>query len=97
MSWKKEIKKEIKNDPPYEDDDEKTRLLEERVSRDKGNWIGQEFGRPNPEAVRLDKVLNKILGDLNGILKEEFVGMEVAEAFDKLSKALFDPSNRKNP
>lgn len=87
MSWKEEIKK----------DDEETRLLEERVARDKGYWRGMDFGRRNPEAVRLDKVLNKILGDLNGILEEEFVGMEVAEAFDKLSEVLFDPSNRKNP
>ena len=87
MSWKEEIKK----------DDEKTRLLEERVARDTGYWRGQDFGRPNPEAVRLDKVLNNILGDLNGILREEFIGTEVFEAFDKLSKELFEPSNRKNP
>lgn len=87
MGWKEEIKK----------DDEKTRLLEERVARDTGYWRGQDFGRPNPEAVRLDKVLNRILGDLNEILKEQFVGMEVFEAFDKLSEELFDPSNRKHP
>tara|TARA_R100001377_G_C3186051_1_gene108595 strand:- start:530 stop:823 length:294 start_codon:yes stop_codon:yes gene_type:complete len=97
MSWKEGIRKKIKNTPPYEEDDEKTRLLEERVSRDTGYFRGQEFGRPNPEAVRLDKVLNKILGDLNGLLDEEFVGTEVHDAFNKLSKELFDPSNRKNP
>ncbi len=87
MSWKEEIKK----------DDEATRLLEERVARDKGYWQGMDFGRRNPEAARLDKVLNKILGDLNGLLDEEFVGTEVHDAFDKLSKELFDPSNRKHP
>lgn len=51
----------------------------------------------NPEAVRLDKELNKILGDLNGVLQGNFVGTEVFDAFDELSKKLFDPSNRTEP